>query len=78
MTSCVVHRKSIAMSITHRLPGLILTDHEFQVPIDHSQPDGARLAVFAREVVAPDKAQAESALAGLLSRRPRLWLTPSE
>jgi len=46
------------MSITHRLPGLILTDHEFQVPIDHSQPDGARLAVFTREVVAPDKAQA--------------------
>lgn len=47
------------MSITHRLPGLILTDHEFQVPIDHSQPDGARLAVFTREVVAPDKAQAD-------------------
>ena len=36
----------------------MLTDHEFQVPIDHSQPDGARLTVFAREVVALDKAQA--------------------
>ncbi len=46
------------MSITHRLPGVLLTDHEFQIPIDHSQPDGARLTVFAREVVAPDKAQA--------------------
>ena len=46
------------MPITHRLPGLLLTDHEFQVPIDHSQPDGARLTVFAREAVAPDKAQA--------------------
>jgi pimeloyl-ACP methyl ester carboxylesterase len=46
------------MSITHRVPGLILTDHEFQVPIDYSQPDGARLTVFVREVVALDKAQA--------------------
>jgi pimeloyl-ACP methyl ester carboxylesterase len=46
------------MSVTHRLPGLMLTDHDFQVPIDHSQPDGARLTVFAREVVALDKAQA--------------------
>ena len=46
------------MSITHRLPGLLLTDHEFQVPIDHSQPDGAHLTVFAREVVAVDKTPA--------------------
>ena len=45
------------MPITHRLPGLLLTDHEFQIPIDHSQPDGARLTVFAREAVALDKAQ---------------------
>lgn len=47
------------MSITHRIPGLLLTDHEFRIPIDHSQPDGARLAVFAREAVALDKAQAD-------------------
>jgi pimeloyl-ACP methyl ester carboxylesterase len=46
------------VTITHRIPGLWLTDHEFRIPIDHSQPDGARLKVFAREVVAPDKAQA--------------------
>jgi len=46
------------MTSTHRIPGLMLTDHEFQIPIDHSQPDGARLTVFAREVVAYDKAQA--------------------
>jgi pimeloyl-ACP methyl ester carboxylesterase len=41
---------------THRIPGLLLTDHEFEIPIDHSQPDGARLTVFAREVVAVSKA----------------------
>jgi pimeloyl-ACP methyl ester carboxylesterase len=46
------------MSITHRLPGLLLTDHEFRIPIDHAQPDGARLTVFAREAVAADKTQA--------------------
>jgi pimeloyl-ACP methyl ester carboxylesterase len=46
------------MSVTHRIPGLLLTDHEFQIPIDHSQSDGAQLTVFAREVVAVDKAQA--------------------
>jgi hypothetical protein len=47
------------MPITHRIPGLLLTDHDFQVPIDHSQPDGARLTVFAREVVAASKASAD-------------------
>src|SRR5690242_12973722 len=38
-----------------RLPGLVMTDHVFTVPLDHSQPNGANLDVFAREVVAPDK-----------------------
>ena len=46
------------MPVTHRIPGLLLTDHEFHVPIDHSQPDGARLTVFAREIVALGKAEA--------------------
>ncbi len=44
-------------SIVHRLPGLVLTDHEFQVPVDYAQSNGARLTVFAREVVAPAKEQ---------------------
>jgi pimeloyl-ACP methyl ester carboxylesterase len=46
------------MPVTHRIPGLSLTDHEFRIPIDHSQPDGAQFTVFAREVVTLDKAQA--------------------
>ncbi len=45
------------MTATHHLPGPALTDREFQIPIDHGQPDGARLTVFAREVVAAGKAQ---------------------
>jgi pimeloyl-ACP methyl ester carboxylesterase len=46
-------------TITHRLPGLVLTDHEFAVPLDHASPDDAKITVFAREVVAPDKESAE-------------------
>jgi pimeloyl-ACP methyl ester carboxylesterase len=34
---------------------LLLTDREFQVPIDHTQPDGAQLTVFTREVAAINK-----------------------
>ncbi|HSR24295.1 MAG TPA: alpha/beta fold hydrolase [Candidatus Eisenbacteria bacterium] len=40
---------------THRLPGLLLTDHEFEVPLDHAAPHGPTITVFAREVVAPRK-----------------------
>src|SRR5580692_8036139 len=39
-----------------RLPGLVLTEHTFAVPLDHSAPDGARIEVFAREAVASDRA----------------------
>jgi pimeloyl-ACP methyl ester carboxylesterase len=34
--------------------GLILTEHEFDVPLDHAQPAGQRITVFAREVADPD------------------------
>lgn len=44
---------------THRLPGLIVTGHEFQVPLDHARPQGEKIGVFAREVVAADKSSAE-------------------
>lgn len=37
-----------------RTPGLVLTEHEFAVPLDHSRPDGDRITVFAREVADPD------------------------
>ncbi|HVB42778.1 MAG TPA: alpha/beta fold hydrolase [Streptosporangiaceae bacterium] len=41
---------------TFRQPGTVLTDHVFGVPLDHAAPDGERITVFAREVVAADKA----------------------
>jgi len=34
---------------------MVVTDHEFAVPLDHSRPDGERITVFAREVVAPSR-----------------------
>jgi pimeloyl-ACP methyl ester carboxylesterase len=37
-----------------RTDGLLLREHEFAVPLDHSRPDGARITVFAREVCDPD------------------------
>ncbi len=43
---------------THRIPGLVLTDHEFTVPLDYTRPDGEQITVFAREVVAPGKEDA--------------------
>jgi pimeloyl-ACP methyl ester carboxylesterase len=36
------------------VPGMVLTEHEFSVPLDHDRPDGTRITVFAREVAAPD------------------------
>jgi pimeloyl-ACP methyl ester carboxylesterase len=35
-------------------PGLLLTEHEFSVPLDHGRPDAERITVFAREVADPD------------------------
>jgi pimeloyl-ACP methyl ester carboxylesterase len=37
-----------------RTPGLVLTEHEFSVPLDHDDPGGERITVFAREVADPD------------------------
>src|SRR5262245_3762345 len=43
-------------TVTHALPGMRLTDHFFNIPLDHATPDGERLEVYAREAVAPDRA----------------------
>jgi pimeloyl-ACP methyl ester carboxylesterase len=42
------------MAITYRSHGLVLTEHDFDVPVDHDRPDGSRITVFAREVADPD------------------------
>ncbi|RSO16135.1 alpha/beta hydrolase [Streptomyces sp. WAC 06725] len=35
-----------------RLPGVVLSDHFLEVPLDHAVPDGERLTVYGREAVA--------------------------
>ncbi len=43
---------------SYRQPGTVLTDHTFLVPLDHGRPDGEQIEVYAREVVAADRANA--------------------
>jgi len=38
---------------THRAPNFVFTEHEFELPLDHSALDGRKITVFAREVVTP-------------------------
>ena len=42
------------MSLIVKTPGLVLTEHEFDIPLDHARPDGEKISVFAREVADPD------------------------
>jgi pimeloyl-ACP methyl ester carboxylesterase len=43
----------------HRLPGLVLTDHRFPVPLNYGRPDGEQISVFGREVVGAEKVDAD-------------------
>lgn len=45
-------------STTFRQPGLRVTEHTLQVPLDHAQPAGELIEVFARAVVLAEKAEA--------------------
>jgi pimeloyl-ACP methyl ester carboxylesterase len=42
------------MAVTVTTRGLVLAEHEFEVPLDHDRPDDERIVVFAREVADPD------------------------
>jgi pimeloyl-ACP methyl ester carboxylesterase len=42
------------MAVTYRAPGVILTEREHSVPLDHARPDGPKITVFTREVATPD------------------------
>ncbi len=43
-------------SVTYTTHGLVLTEHEFSLPLDHDRPGGESITVFAREVADPDGA----------------------
>jgi pimeloyl-ACP methyl ester carboxylesterase len=40
------------VAVTYRAPGVILTEREHVVPLNHASPDGRTLTVFTREVAA--------------------------
>jgi pimeloyl-ACP methyl ester carboxylesterase len=44
----------VVTSVSVAAPGLLITEHDLSVPLDHARPDGERLTVFAREVADPD------------------------
>lgn len=39
---------------TYRAPGVVLTEREHTIPLDHANPAGPSITVFTREVAAPD------------------------
>lgn len=47
-------------------PALAFTDHVFTVPLDHDEPGGATIEVFAREVVDPARAAGREGLPWLV------------
>lgn len=46
----------VPLTASYRQPGLVLTDRHFTVPLDHEDPAGETIELYAREVVASDKA----------------------
>jgi pimeloyl-ACP methyl ester carboxylesterase len=44
------------VAVIRRIPGLVITEHELALPLDHAAPDGEQITVFAREVADPDGA----------------------
>jgi pimeloyl-ACP methyl ester carboxylesterase len=42
------------MTVTYRAPGLVVTEREHTVPLDHAQSNGPTITVFTREIADPD------------------------
>lgn len=51
MHTLVFH--SCYSSVLTQVPGLIVTDHHFQVPLDHSGQTPGEISLFVRELVSP-------------------------
>src|ERR1039457_3034181 len=43
---------TVAIMVTYRQPGTVLTDLTFTVPLDHASPGGQQIELFGRQVVA--------------------------
>ena len=42
------------MAVTYRAAGIVMTEREHRVPLDHALPDGPSIEVFTREIASPD------------------------
>lgn len=42
------------VNATYRIPGVVLTEREHIVPLDHARAEGPTISVFTRQVAAPD------------------------
>src|SRR5215471_15817518 len=47
---------SVSVMASFSQPGTVVTDHVVEVPLDHAEPGGEQIQVFAREVVATEQA----------------------
>ncbi|MEU8956321.1 alpha/beta fold hydrolase [Streptomyces sp. NPDC048518] len=47
------------MTVTYRQPGVVFTDRRFSVPLDHDDPAGERIELFAREAVSASRGGAD-------------------
>jgi pimeloyl-ACP methyl ester carboxylesterase len=45
------------VGVRYKIPGLIVTEREHRVPLEHSDPEGAQLSVFTRELADPEGQQ---------------------
>ncbi|HUK69619.1 MAG TPA: alpha/beta fold hydrolase [Streptosporangiaceae bacterium] len=45
--------------VSYRQPGVVLTDHTFTVPLNHDDPGGEQITLYARELTAVGKAEAD-------------------
>ena len=59
MTQAAAAGATVLIMVSYRQPGTLLTDRTFLVPLDHAQPDGEQITVFAREVVATGSESAD-------------------
>ena len=59
MTRAAGASATVLIMVSYRQPGTVLTERTFTVPLDHAQPGGEQITVFAREVVAAGRESAQ-------------------
>ena len=45
---------------THKQPGFVVQGHRFEIPLDHANPDGSKISIFARELRSSDNSNSQA------------------